>query len=150
MGIVLLFGSSVGVFIAAYLWLLFATGLINSGDILPNLDILLLAIGMVVTLAVVRQERGKVGAGQAIGIALTVTALATLISRTMLWVSLHVDDTLLYRLARERGTSVQALGLTPTSFTIGSAVTFFLIGCVLSMVLGVAASRRGRRGPSLS
>lgn len=146
MGIVLLFGSSVGVFIAAYLWLLFATGLINSGDILPNLDIVLLAIGIVVTLTVIRQERGKLGAGQAIGIAVMVTALATLISRTMLWVSLRVDDTLLFQLARERDTTVQALGLTPMTFTIGSAVTFFLVGGGLSVLLGLVAARRGRRG----
>lgn len=146
MGIVLLFGSSVGVFIAAYLWLLFATGLVNRGDLLPNLDVVLLAIGMVVTLAVVRHERGGLARGPAIGVALVVTALATAISRVMLWVSLRVDASLLYRLAGERGATVQELGLTPVSFTVGSAVTFFVTGCVLSVVLGLAASRRRSGG----
>jgi hypothetical protein len=71
----------------------------------------------------------------------------------MLWVSLRVDDSILYRLAGERGTNVQELGLTPTSFTVGSAATFFVTGCALSVVLGLAAARRrstprtGRRVP---
>jgi hypothetical protein len=141
MGVVLLFGGATGVFVAAYLWLLFATGLATSSDLLLSLDVVLLAIGVAMTLAVVRHERGRLSFGQGMAIALTVTALATLISRVMLWVALRVDDDLLFRLAAERGATVQDMGLTPASFTVGSGVTFLLVGCAISLVATVLLRR---------
>lgn len=135
MAIVWLFGGATGVFIAAYLWLLFATGLVVRVPWMQHLEIGMLGVGIAITVVVLAREgvlrtrRSRFTGG------LLVVALATLLSRTMLWVALRVDESLLYAMAAARDSSVQTLGLTPTSYTLASTIAFAAVGLALAGVM---------------
>lgn len=135
MAVVWLFGGATGVFVAAYLWLLFATGLVVRAPWMQHLDVGMLGAGIAITIVVLAREgvlqtrRARLAGG------VLVVALATVLSRAMLWVALRVDESLLYAMAAARDSSVQALGLTPTSYTLVSTIAFFAVGAAMAAVI---------------
>lgn len=138
-----LFGGAIGVFVAAYLWLLFATGLVVSAPWLRHLDVALLGIGLLVTLAVLGSDDSRTPRSPLVT-GIIVTGLATVISRTMLWVALRVDETLLFAMAADHGTSVQELGLTPLRYVGVSALGFAVAGLAMALVFAWLPRRRVR------
>lgn len=144
MAVVWLFGGATGVFVAAYLWLMFATGLVVSAPWLQHLDVGLLGAGLLITVTVLAREdvlpdrRSRFAAG------LLVVAVATLISHAMLWLALRVDDTLLYAMAGARDTSVQLLGLTPLRYVTVSAMAFAAAGVAIAATLAWLPMRAAR------
>lgn len=144
MAVVWLFAGAVGVFVAAYLWLIVATGLVVSAPWMRNFDVVLLGVGLLLMTIVLGAERRPTELRWRIAAGVIVTVLATLISRAMLWVALIVDDSLLYALAAASDTSVGALGLTPLRYVALSAVGFAVAGTAMAIVFAWLPRRQVR------